>query len=229
MSLLDLSGPFLSLPVLLRVFAQGLDAHDPYALRELRLAYEEWLEEQQKRHPDPALHCTWVRFVLEHTLELPKEYIVEGQAIPESLKLAAPQYGETLRPDLVITSPEGKSRMLIHIFPPGQHFDKPPAGSRYQEPITTRLMEILHATGVPLALATNIKDWMLVTSPDISGGTTGYVTWYASPWLEEHITLRAFRSLLGAQRFFSVLDDETLKALQILRVKLLGGPAEPRA
>jgi hypothetical protein len=29
LSLLDISGPFLSLPVLLKVFPTGLDAHEP--------------------------------------------------------------------------------------------------------------------------------------------------------------------------------------------------------
>ena len=29
LSLLEISGPFLSMPVLLRAFPQGLDAHDP--------------------------------------------------------------------------------------------------------------------------------------------------------------------------------------------------------
>lgn len=42
LSLIEVSGPFLSLPVLLRVFPQGLDAHDPDLFRDLRAAYEEW-------------------------------------------------------------------------------------------------------------------------------------------------------------------------------------------
>ncbi|NTW03982.1 MAG: hypothetical protein HGA19_22360, partial [Oscillochloris sp.] len=43
LALLDVSGPFLALPVLMRVFPQGLDAPDADVARELRLAYEEWL------------------------------------------------------------------------------------------------------------------------------------------------------------------------------------------
>jgi len=38
-------------------------------------------------------------------------------------------------------------------------------------------------------------------------------TWDADLWLEEPITLRAFRTLLGAHRFFSVDEDDTLPAL----------------
>jgi hypothetical protein len=44
LSLLEISGPFLSTPILLRVFPQGLDEDDPDHRRELRLAYEEWLD-----------------------------------------------------------------------------------------------------------------------------------------------------------------------------------------
>ena len=41
MNLVEVSGPFLSLPVLLRVFPQGLDAHDAEHARSLRLAFRQ--------------------------------------------------------------------------------------------------------------------------------------------------------------------------------------------
>ena len=40
-------------------------------------------------------------------------------------------------------------------------------------------------------------------------------TAYAVLWLEEHVTLRAFRSLLGVSRFFGVDDSQTLTALLV--------------
>jgi hypothetical protein len=210
LSLLEISGPFLSMPVLLRVFPQGLDAHDPDVLRELRTAYEEWLDNQQGLRPDRAIHHAWVRHVLERTLELPAKNIAEGQAIPGSLAVPVPEHGETLRPDLVIMDAD-KPRMLIQVFPPNQDLDKPVIGSRWKESVATRAMELLHGTGVRLGLITNGERWMLVDAP--RGGTTGFISWYASLWLEEHITLRAFRSLLGAQRFFNVPENETLEKL----------------
>ena len=42
LSLVEVSGPFLSMPVLMRVFPQGLVAHDPDLHRDLRMAHEEW-------------------------------------------------------------------------------------------------------------------------------------------------------------------------------------------
>ena len=72
------------------------------------------------------------------------------------------------------------------------------------------MMELLHATGVRLGLVTNGEHWMLVDAPQ--GETTGYASWYATLWLEEPITLRAFRSLLGGQRFFSVPDERNARS-----------------
>ena len=78
LSLIEVSGPFLSLPVLLRVFPQGVDAHDSDHFRDLRAAYEAW-EESTRRRFSPAEHRAWIRFVLEHTLDLPAEVIAEGK------------------------------------------------------------------------------------------------------------------------------------------------------
>jgi hypothetical protein len=78
------------------------------------------------------------------------------------------------------------------------------------------MMELLHATHVCLGLLTNGEQWMLLNAP--SGETSGFISWYAELWLEEALTLRAWRSLLGVRRFFGVPEDETLEAM-LLRSK----------
>jgi hypothetical protein len=105
LSLVEASGPFVSLPVLLEVFPQGLDAHDPDHMRRLKLAHEEWEDNQQGTRPDPALHRAWIEFVLTETLELPEEVLLSGQAIPTGLQVTFPEQGETLRPDWVVVDP----------------------------------------------------------------------------------------------------------------------------
>jgi hypothetical protein len=216
LSLVEVSGPFLSMPVLLRVFPQGLDAHDPEHHKNLRLAFEEWEDNQGGLRPDPAIHRAWVRFVLRETLELPDEVIAEGQALPPGLQARMAEHGETLRPDLAILNPdglpdEGKPRLLVHMLPAGQALEKPLEGHRWKASPATRMMELLHATNVRLGLVTNGEHWMLVCAP--RGETTGFASWYASLWLEEPVTLRAFRSLLGARRFFGVAESDTIEAL----------------
>jgi len=213
LSLLDISGPFLSLPVLMRVYPQGLEAHDADASREARLAHEEWLDDQQGLRPDPAMHTLWVRYVFERLLELPKETIAEGVAVASTLRVTFVEHGEMLSPDLVIHEPKNpaKPRMLVQVYPIGQNLDKTVAEKRWKASPAMRMMELLRATGVRLGLVTNGEQWMLVDAP--RGETTGFVSWYASLWFEEPLTLRSFRSLLSARRFFSVPDKETLEGM----------------
>lgn len=257
LSLVEVSGPFLSMPVLLRVFPQGLDAHDPDVA--LRLAFEEWEDNQGGLRPDPAIHRAWVRHVLREVLEIPDETLAERQSLPPGLEARVAEHGETLRPDLALVNPggatgstkntkgheegngpegdaslsaspsslsaspscpfvsfvddpsPGKPRLLLQLLPAGQDLDRPLKDHRWKSSPATRMMELLHATGVRLGLVTNGERWMLVDAP--RGETTGFASWYASLWLEEPVTLRAFRSLLSARRFFGVAGGDTIEAL----------------
>src|SRR4051812_17650959 len=136
LSLIEVSGPFLSVPVLERVLPQGLDAHDPDHSRLLKLAFEEWEDNQQGDRPNPAIHREWVSFVLRQTLGLPDEVIVEGQEIPQTLRATIAEHGETLRPDVVVRNPEGvpgagKARLLLQVYPPAQDLEKSIHGRRW--------------------------------------------------------------------------------------------------
>ncbi len=212
LSLIEVSGPFLSMPVLLRIFPQGLDAHDPERSRLLRMAYDEWADNQAGPRPDPAIHTQWLRFVLANILEMPSEVLAEGQTLPPGLSAAIADENETLRPDMALLSPgDHKPRLLIKLYPAGQDLEKAIPGHRWKASPATRMMELLRHTARRLGLVTNGEQWMLVDAPP--NETTGYASWYAALWLEEPITLRAFRSLLRAQRFFGVPDNETLEAM----------------
>ena len=207
LSLVEVSGPFLSMPVLLEAFPTGLEAHDPDHHRLLRLAHEEW----EAKH-DPATHNAWVRFVLAKTLGYSPQVLAEGQAVPQTLQAEVAEHHEVLRPDLVLKDPaSGQARLLIQTYRRSQDLTKPVPGLPWKASPDTRMADLLHATGVRLGLVTNGERWMLVDAP--RGETSGYASWYASLWLEEPLTLRAFRSLLGVQRFFGVADKDTLEGL----------------
>src|SRR5690349_7979996 len=122
LSLIEVSGPFLSLPVLMRVFPQGLVAHDPEKFRTLRLAYDEWeTNAAAGARTNPAIHGAWVKFVLTHVLDFPETAVLEQQAIPQSLQASVPQHGEHLRPSLVIADPStSRPRLLVQTYPPNQ-------------------------------------------------------------------------------------------------------------
>jgi hypothetical protein len=246
LSLIEVSGPFLSVPVLSEVFPAGLEkpADEVEQVRLLRLAYEEWRATQQEaKRAAPAIHRAWVRWVLERTLELPRDLLAEGQALPPDLKVKLADQGEPLRPDLALLNPPGraerasdqreregrdpaeasapgrrpeagKARLLVQVYPAGQHLEKP-VGKQLSP--ATGMMELLRATNVRLGLVTNGEQWMLVTAlPDETGHgflPTGLASWYAELWLEERLTLQAFRSLLGVQRFFNAPEDKTLEGM----------------
>ncbi len=211
LSLVPVSGPFLSLPVLMQAFPQGLDAHDAEHARLLRRGFEEWGESQQ-RSVDPAVHDAWIKFVLTNTLEFDAGLLLEGQAIPQTLHVEMAEHGELLKPDIVLNDPATKKpRLLVRKYPRTQPLTGYVAGSRWKASPETRMADLLHGTGVRLGLVTNGEHWMLVDAP--KGETTGCASWYASLWREEKITLQAFRSLLSMQRFFGVPDDQTIEAL----------------
>jgi hypothetical protein len=148
LSLVETSGPFLSMPVLARVFPPGLDAHDTDHARTLRLARDEWETSQEGPRPETALHAAWIRFVLAETLELPGDRLAEGQAIPPSLRIGLPEHGETLAPDIALLDPgsgagAGKPRLLTQVYPPAQDLRRSVTGARWKVSPETRMVELL--------------------------------------------------------------------------------------
>ncbi len=214
LSLIEVSGPFVTMPVLLDVFPQGLEKEDdePELRRMLRLAYEEWANNQTGTRPEQAIHYEWLRFVLARVLDMPRNLLLEGQALPASLRVYIAEHGETLQPEIALISPETHTpRLLISLYPNRQDLEKPVTGRRWAASPATRMMELLRRTGTRLGLVTNGRYWMLVDAPPTE--TTGFATWDAELWTDESLTLRAFRNLLGVRRFFGVPDNETLEKM----------------
>ncbi len=212
LSLLDISGPFLSLPVLLRAFPQGLDGLDADLKATFKQVYEEW----QAGHDDPAIHRAWVEWLLRNLLGMPDRVLrhTPDDLTPFATTLA--EYGETLKPDFAIVDPRAQDaprpRLLVQVVPRQQDLDKPLARHRgWVASPATRMMTLLHAADVRLGLMTNGEQWMLVDAP--KGETTGFISWYAELWRDEELTLRAFRSLLNVSRFFGVATAETIEHL----------------
>lgn len=208
LSLIEVSGPFLSLGTLVDALPQGLDGHDPEVARDVRAAHGEW---ENDGATDPGIHSAWTDFVLERVLGFPDEVRRRGQQVPPTLSVQG-EAGEALRPHEVIVDPEGdRPRMLIAVHSVGSDLDAPAGDGRSAASPVERMEQLCAATGVRLGLATNGERWTLIDAAP--GATTSRATWYAALWLEEAVTLRAFRTLLGVDRFFSVAGDQTLEAL----------------
>lgn len=213
LSLIEVSGPFLTMEVLLRVFPDGLDLRgDASALRErLHLAYEEWRDAD-----DSAIHRAWVRYVLREVLEYDPALVVEAQSLPPSCSVAVQEHGEVLTPTAALVDPPGRDsagrpRVLFSVVPRAQPLDAAMRGARWKASPATRMMTLLHGANVRLGVVTNGEHWMLVHAAP--GETTSYVSFFANLWFEEPLTLRAFASVLTARRLFGVTEDTTLEAL----------------
>lgn len=208
LSLVEASGPFLSLPVLLDAFPQGLDKPDAEFRAQLRLAHPEW----QASHFDPAIRTAWFQFV-RRGLGWPAAFWRENQAIPSALKLDLPAYGETLRPDGVLmeSAENGAPRVLFCAYPPAQKLDGATKTRGWNVSPAIRMAELLRATETKLGLVSNGENWMLVHLAP--GQTASFISWNATLWLEEPLTWAAFVNLLGGKRLFGVLPDDTLENL----------------
>ena len=183
-------GPFIALPVLAGVFAQGLDTVPDGTLDKLRLA---WAEVQAA--PD-LLNPAWCQLVLTDLLGYTPAALAEGGALPADL-LAGP--ASKLRPDALAYGPDGvggrAERLLIYRLP----WDTPlPRATRDQPSAAEQAADLCRHRGISLALLTNGALWALVHArPD---ETTTTAVFDADLWLEERDLLRAFASLLHARR-----------------------------
>ena len=64
-----------------------------------------WRAAQSGPKPDPLRHREWLAFVLGEVLRLPRDCLIQDQALPPELRLIKTEEGETLRPDLVLIDP----------------------------------------------------------------------------------------------------------------------------
>ena len=83
LNLLEVSGPFLAVPVLREVFPQGLEELDASRAKRLRSAYEEWRDAVDGDDADRVtLHAAWVDEVLRTALEADDQLLKAGKDVP---------------------------------------------------------------------------------------------------------------------------------------------------
>lgn len=203
LNLLEVSGPFLAVPVLRDVFPQGLEALPSGRPQRLRQTYEEWRDAVDIDDPDlPALHAAWIGDVLETALEMDAAILRKGAALPDRLTISLPEHGVTIAPDLAIVNPTNSDEplLLIHTYAPDADLDITRRFDGLAITPADRMVALLRKTGCSMGLVTNGERWMLVHAP--VGAVAGFASWYARLWGQEPETLRAFVSLLGVRRFF---------------------------
>ena len=217
LSLIEISGPFLAVPVLNDVFPQGFEELDGHKRKRLRQAYDEWREAWDLDDPQFAkLHRAWIEEVLARGLELDEDgagdVLRSGGTLPECVHVDLPEYGIRISPDFAVVDEQSNNKplLLIKAYDAETDLEAVQKEAGWASSPAERMVHLCRSTNCRLGLVTNGERWMLVDAP--VGAVTTFASWYARIWMQEPITLQAFVSLLGIRRFF--LDEtEQLPAL----------------
>ncbi len=215
LSLIEVSGPFLAIPVLKEAFPQGLDELDGTKRKRFRQAYDEWCEAQETDDPRLAdLHAAWIEEVLARGLDLDEggrgDVLKRKDWCVAHLKAELPEHGVSLSPDFAVVANGEQSLMLVQTYGQDADLDAPQKLDGWVSTPGERMVTLCRATGCRLGLVTNGERWMLVDAP--IGAVTTFASWYARIWGQEPITLQAFVHLLSVRRFF-LAESERLPAL----------------
>jgi hypothetical protein len=217
LSLIEISGPFLAVPVLKESFPQGLEELDATKRKRLRQAYEEWREAMELEDSQFAeLHVAWIDEVVSRGLELDEDgkgdVLKRADWCAANLQATLPEHGVTLSPDLAVVDEQraNKPLLLIQAYAQDVDLDASLKQDGWAATPADRMVQFCRSLGCRLGLVTNGERWMLVDAP--VGAVTTFASWYARIWSQEPITLQAFVHLLGIRRFF-VDESEQLPAL----------------
>ncbi|KXS37914.1 MAG: hypothetical protein AWU55_2012 [Halomonadaceae bacterium T82-2] len=203
LNLIEVSGPFLSIPVLDEAFPQGLEGRDKRDAARLRQAYDEWREAVDVDDPSlDELHRAWVDEVLATALQMGDRDLRRGDQIGDALHVSLPEHGVILTPDIVLVNVNDPDKPLLPMFvePPNAPLDEVVHRDGWAASPAERMVHYLRGVDCPIGLVTNGERWMLVHAP--AGQVTSFVSWYARLWSQEPETLRAFVSLLAVPRFY---------------------------
>jgi hypothetical protein len=206
-----IEGLVFSVPVL--VDASVMDRSTP-DVHEAFLAHVVVDEGGDAGPPRARLRDT--RAMLREVLHFTDADLVEGSAVPRSLEHFVPEGGQFLQPTFVIKGrePEAPPQLVWWQLPDGLDLDDAEVvtGSWDYAP-THKLDRLLRGVRVPVGVVENGEAIRLMVAPH--GESTGHLTFRVADMA--HVAGRpifdAFRSLLSAERFFSVADDRTLPAL----------------
>jgi hypothetical protein len=222
LGLVEVSGPFLTLPVLREVWPAGLDPLDKEQRTALRRSATLWRDRTGRGATDPeAGRDAWVRFVLGDMLDWGAALRTDADGL-EPLAVEVAEHDTSVTPSFVLTEPDAEPegevkadsvRLLGLTCPVGQSPVQRVKGESWSATPADRLAQLCRHHGVELGLATDGRWWVLVWAP--RGGVTTTALFDASLWTDaaERDVLRAFYSLLNRRRFFSVPDEQQLVRL----------------
>ncbi len=192
--MVEISGPWLSVPVLRQAWP-ALDSITKPDRDRLRAAHASWRGGQ-------STTVEWINYVLRDLLRWDDGLHMGGL---EHLAVQLPLQGTMIKPTFALTIPGEEPKpdaiRLLGIIT-----------SENLSSQTGMLASTCRKLGVELGLVTDGRRWTLVWVP---ADRTATGTFDAANWPEraERDVVRAFFSLLNADRFFTVPESERLPAL----------------
>ncbi|MBK3529228.1 MULTISPECIES: Eco57I restriction-modification methylase domain-containing protein [unclassified Streptomyces] len=235
LNLVEVSGPFLTLPVLLRSWPQ-LEGVPSGRRADIRLHHGIWQDDRKG-----AGRLDWIGFQLRTLLEWDDalhlredagqfgdsgESLAEDDTLLDRFAVSPPGSDTTVRPDFALVRPgtdptaepdtAGTAQhvpILGLVLPPDTVPTRRIKDDSWAASGVDRLAHVLRHHGVELGLVTDGRWWSLVWAPP--GGVTTSATFDTIAWNEaaDLVAVRAWVSLLRRGRFFGRPVDELLPAL----------------
>lgn len=217
LSLIEISGPFLAVPILKETFPQGLEELESIKRKRLRQAYEEWREALDADDTQfNELHVAWIDEVLSRGLEFDEDgkgdVLKSADWCAANLQTSLIEHSVTIAPDFAVIDEQraNKVLLLIQVYTQETDLNTILKKDGWAASPADRMVQLCRSLNCRLGLVTNGEHWMLVDAP--TGAITTFASWYSRIWSQEPITLQAFVHLLGIRRFF-VDESEQLPAL----------------
>ncbi|MEV6632211.1 type IIL restriction-modification enzyme MmeI [Actinoplanes sp. NPDC051470] len=200
LALVGISGPFLALPVLNRVWPT-LEAVDPVWWPKMKAA-----RIGGDHHPGP-----WVEFLLRGFCGWGEQLRTNGL---DHLRIDVPEHGTSVEPDFVLVEPGTAAPQLLGMMlTPGQHPGTRPKNDAWPATPVDRMARLCRQHHVTLGLVTDGRWFALVAAPPQSVTSTAIFDTATWPEVSERPVVRAFYSLLERRRFFGVPDGDRLPEL----------------
>lgn len=207
LALVEITGAFLSVPVLSEVMPEG-----PQRPSEPELAAE-FRRMREGYEADPGLRYTLIDWVLREFLGY-RDLVASDQQVREAHAHVVEEHAALITPDRVIATPSDPQTPLayVHITPIGQHPDRPQRVGQWSSTPIDRATMLARARGVELAFITDGDRWTLLWAPP--GEASGACTWQSTILEEEATALNAFWSIAARLRTAGMGEESLLPLLR---------------
>jgi hypothetical protein len=210
LSLLDIEGPFLSIPPLMRVWPNGIgrpESGNPQVLQLMEM-HAAWIKSPISNHEK------WIKAVLGVGAQWGDSFL-RGPDVPSRFKVSVPEHHSDVIPDGVLFHPDANQSTdspLALVFTVAPNIQLREASSeRWTASPIDRISIALRRLKIPIGIVSNGRAWALVWAEGSTSTTSAIFD--SVIWGEEKYLRDAFFALIGIQRFVGVQSEDKLPAL----------------